>query len=114
LLIFAKIHGLKSKSIDFVLAFPFPQANLEVPVYMELLAGINPTNISDGDQRHYVLKLNKSLYSVKQAGYNWFEKLREGPITCNFIQVRLINASSFERIALFSRTSTIALYLEKI
>jgi hypothetical protein len=30
----AKIHGLPSKSIDFVLAFP--QADLEVPVYMEL------------------------------------------------------------------------------
>jgi hypothetical protein len=112
LLIIAKIHGLKSKSIDFILAFH--QADLDVPVYMKLPAGINNTNVSDGDWRRYVLKLNKSLYGLKQAGYNWFKKLREGLITCNFIQVRLINASSFERIALFSRTSTIALYLEKI
>ncbi len=33
LLIVAKIHGLSSKSINFVLAFP--QADLDVPAYME-------------------------------------------------------------------------------
>jgi hypothetical protein len=80
----AKIHGLKSKSIDFVLAFP--QADLDVPVYMELPAGVNPIDVSDGDRRRYVLKLNKSLYGLKQAGFNWFEKLREGLITRDFIQ----------------------------
>jgi hypothetical protein len=74
LLFVAKIHGLKSKSIDFVLAFP--QADLDVPVYMELPAGVNPINVSDGDRRIYVLKLNKSLYGLKQAGFNWSEKLR--------------------------------------
>ena len=84
LLIVAKIHGLQSKSIDFVLAFP--QADLDVPVYMELPAGINPINVTDKNRRRYVLKLNKSLYGLKQAGYNWFEKLREGLITRDFIQ----------------------------
>jgi hypothetical protein len=49
LLVVAKIHGLKSKSINFVLAFP--QADLDVPVYMELPAGVNATNVSDGDRR---------------------------------------------------------------
>jgi hypothetical protein len=84
LFIVAKIHGLKFKSMHFVLALP--QANLDVPVYMELPAGVNPTNVSDGDQRRYVLKLNKSLYGLKQAGYNWFEKLCKGLITHTFIQ----------------------------
>ena len=84
LLIVAKIHGLQSKSIDFVLAFP--QADLDVPVYMELPAGVNPINVTDKNQRRYILKLNKSLYGLKQAGYNWFEKLREGLITRDFIQ----------------------------
>jgi hypothetical protein len=84
LLIIAKNHGIKSKSIDFVLASP--QADLDVPVYMELPAGINPTNVSDGDWHRYDLKLNKSLYGLKQAGYNWFKKLRKGLITCDFIQ----------------------------
>jgi hypothetical protein len=42
---------LSSKSIDFVLAFP--QANLEVPVYMELPMGFDaPENKS---RKHYVL-----------------------------------------------------------
>ena len=45
LLIVAKIQGLQSKSIDFVLAFP--QVDLDVPVFMELPAGINPINVLD-------------------------------------------------------------------
>jgi hypothetical protein len=45
LLIVAKIHGLESKSIDFALAFP--QADLDVPVYMELPVGVNPVDVSD-------------------------------------------------------------------
>jgi hypothetical protein len=63
-------------SIDFVLAFP--QADLNVPVHMELPAGVNPIDVSDENQPPYVLKLNKSLYDRKQAGYNWS---REGLIT---------------------------------
>jgi hypothetical protein len=60
---------LSSKSIDFVLAFP--QADLEVPVYMELPMGFDvPENES---QKHYVLRLNKRLYGLKQAGYNCFK-----------------------------------------
>jgi hypothetical protein len=57
LLIVAKIHELKSKSIDFVLAST--KADLDAPVYMELPDGVNPTNVSDGDWHRYVLKLNK-------------------------------------------------------
>jgi hypothetical protein len=73
LLIVAIIHSLKSKCIDFVLAFQ--QADLDVLVYMELPAGVNPVDISNENPRRYVLKLNKSLYGLMQAGYNWFEKL---------------------------------------
>jgi hypothetical protein len=39
LLAIAKIHGLSSQSINFVLAFP--QADLEIPVYMELPLGFD-------------------------------------------------------------------------
>ena len=72
-LIVAKIHGLSSKSIDFVIAFL--QANLDMPDYMEPPTRINPFDVTDENQRCYVLKLNKSLYGLKQAGYNLFEKL---------------------------------------
>jgi hypothetical protein len=50
LLIVAKIHKLKSKSIDFVLAFP--QADLDVPVYMELPAGVTPLEVEDTNQNN--------------------------------------------------------------
>ena len=76
----AKIHSLSSESIDFVLAFP--RADLEIPVYMELLIGFNAT---DGEYR-YVLRLNKSLYGSKQAGYNWFAKLSNGVQDRGFVQ----------------------------
>ncbi len=95
LLIVAKIHGLSSKSIDFVLAFP--QADLNVPVYMELPAGINPIDVTDYNQHCYVLKLNKSLYGLKQAGYNWFEKLCDGLFACDFIQSQVDKCVFFRK-----------------
>jgi hypothetical protein len=84
LLIVAKIHGLESKSIDFVLAFP--QADLDVPVYIGPPAGVNPADVSDENHRRYVLKLNESSYGLRQAVYNWIEKLWEGLISRDFIQ----------------------------
>jgi hypothetical protein len=77
-----KIHGLSSKSINFVLAFP--QADLENPLYMELPASFDAPN--NEDWKFYVLKLNKSLYGLKQAGYNWFAKLSNGLQDRGFVQ----------------------------
>jgi hypothetical protein len=45
LLVIAKIHGLESKSIDFVLAFP--QADLNIDIWMELPIGFQ--TIEDPD-----------------------------------------------------------------
>ncbi len=87
LLFVGKIHGLQSKGIYFVLAFL--QADLDAPVYMELPTGINPVDVSDIDRCKQVLKLNKSLYGLKQAGFNWFEKLQEGLINWDFIQSQI-------------------------
>jgi hypothetical protein len=70
ILAIAKIRVLLSKIIDFVLALP--QANLEVPVYMELPIGFDAPNSENC--KFYVLRLNKSLYGLNQAGYNWFAK----------------------------------------
>jgi hypothetical protein len=82
ILAITKIHGLSSKSIDFVLAFP--QADLKIPVYMELPIGFDAPN--NEDQKFYVLKLNTSLYGLKQAGYNWFAKLSNGLQDRSFVQ----------------------------
>jgi hypothetical protein len=75
LLTLCNIHGLESKSIDFILAFP--QADLDVDIWMELPTGIVVRG-EDNKSRAYVLKLKKSLYGLKQASLNWFEKLKQG------------------------------------
>jgi hypothetical protein len=93
LLIVAKIHSLESKSIKLVLAFL--QADLDVLAYMELPEGISPIDILDNNQCSYVLKLNKSFYGLKLAGYNWFEKLCEGLITHDFIQSQVDKCISY-------------------
>ena len=65
----AAIKNLHTKSIDFVL--PYPQADLDVDIYMDLPQGFNLGT----ENGRYVLKLQKNLYGLKQAGHNWFEKI---------------------------------------
>ena len=72
LLTLSLIQNLETRSIDFVLAFP--QAELDIDVYMELPYGFQGPDSS----KRYVLKLNKNLYGLKQATYNWFEMLKKG------------------------------------
>ena len=51
---------------------------------MELPVGFDAPN---GESRKfYVLRLNKSLYGLKQAGYNWFAKLSNGLQDRGFVQ----------------------------
>ena len=73
MLIISIIHDLPVRSVDFVLAFP--QADLDVPVYMELPAGME---LEDARPGEFVIELKKSLYGLKQSGLNWFEKLKKG------------------------------------
>ena len=67
LLVVAQILDLNAQAIDFVLAFP--QADLEVPVYMELPAGMDLEGRGVSSSS-YVLKLSKSLYGLKQGSLN--------------------------------------------
>ena len=77
LLSIAKIYKLESKAIDFVLAFP--QADLDVDIWMYLPAGFQVDGqTEENSERRKILKLNKSLYGLKQASYNWYEKLKKG------------------------------------
>ena len=77
------IQKLESKSIDLVLAFP--QADLEVDIWMELPIGFMINEVEYGHSRSYVIKLNKILYGLKQASLNWYEKLWEGLIARGFV-----------------------------
>ncbi len=77
----AHIHGLDSKSIDFVLAFP--QADIDIDIWMEIPEGMELL----GDEANcckYVLMLNKSLYRVKQASHNWYEMLKTSLLEQSF------------------------------
>ena len=69
-MIISILHELDTRAVDFVLAFP--QTDLDVDVFMELPFGFEAVN---GENRGYVLKLNKSLYGLKQAAHNWFHTL---------------------------------------
>jgi hypothetical protein len=51
---------------------------------MELPIGFDAPN--NENQKHCFLRLNKSLYGLKQAGYNWFAKLSNGLQDCGFVQ----------------------------
>jgi hypothetical protein len=102
ILAIAKVHSLSSKSIDFMLAFP--QTDLEIPVYMELPIGFDPQEKEYC--KSYVLRLNKSLYRLKQAGYNWFAKLSNGLQDCGFVQ------SSIDPCVFFNHNCIVLAYVE--
>ncbi|KAL7464856.1 hypothetical protein ACHAXS_005184 [Conticribra weissflogii] len=74
LLILSEVLQLNTRAIDFVLAFP--QADLDVPVYMYIPAGMVIGGVADGLSTSYVLKLRKSLYGLKQASANWHDLLK--------------------------------------
>ena len=69
MLTLAAIENLHTKSINFVLAYP--QSDLDVDIYMDLPLGFNV----GPESGRYFLKLQKNLYDLKQAGHNWFKKL---------------------------------------
>jgi hypothetical protein len=52
--------------VDFVMAYP--QAPIEMNIYMELSQGIQTTH---GNSKAHVLKLEKNIYGQKQAGCVW-------------------------------------------
>ena len=73
LMIVAQVIELDTQAIDFVLSFP--QAKLEVPVYMELSGGMDLAGHGK-DISKYLMKLKQSLYGLKQASMNWHCKLK--------------------------------------
>jgi len=91
-LILSLLHGLKSRQVDFVQAFT--QAPLDCPVYLEIPAGYhvkdgNLTFAGETNKNHdksHVLKLLKNMYGLKQAGYNWYNKLTDVLLDLGFKQ----------------------------
>ena len=61
ILAISHIHVLNLTSIDFVLAFP--QADIDIDIWMELPEGMIPVG-DESNHRLYILKLNKILYGL--------------------------------------------------
>ncbi len=55
---------------------------------MELLIGFDPPE--EEYCKSFVLRLNKSLYGLKQARYNWFAKLSNGLQDRGFVQSSIV------------------------
>ena len=92
LLYLSTIMNLSTRQVDYSSAFP--QADLDIPVYMRAPQGwfINNNgqlqqhvNPKFHDHTHY-LKLKKNLYGCKQAARNWFKLLSARICKEGFVQ----------------------------
>jgi hypothetical protein len=92
LLYLSTILNLNTRQVDYTSAFP--QADLDVPVYMKVPQGWFVTSTGHLQQHHdpkfqdssYYLKLKKNLYGCKQAARNWFRHLKDGLLNAGFRQ----------------------------
>jgi len=66
MIIFGIIFCWALRQVDFVMAYP--QAPIEMDIYMELPQGIQTAH---GNSKDHVLKLEKNIYGQKQAGHVW-------------------------------------------
>jgi hypothetical protein len=92
LLLLSTILPFKTRQVDYTSAFP--QADLDVPVYMRVPQGwyvdssgrlAQHVDPKYQDRDHY-LSLKKNLYGCKQAARNWFKLLSEGLQSLGFKQ----------------------------
>ena len=70
MIIFGIIFNWSLRQVDFIMAYP--QAPIEMDIYMELPQGIETEK---GNSKDHVLKLLKNIYGQKQAGRVWNEYL---------------------------------------
>ena len=73
LLIISQLAGLETHALDFILTFP--QAKLDVPVFMKIPPVID---IENGSKDKYLISLKSSLYGLKQSSANWYYCLNKG------------------------------------
>jgi hypothetical protein len=92
LLYLSTILNLQMRQVDYTSAFP--QADLDVPIFMHVPQGWHVNHSGKlaqhqdpkfQDKSHY-LKLKKNLYGCKQAARNWFKMLSEGLLKEGFVQ----------------------------
>ncbi len=91
IIIFGIMFCWALRQVDFVMAYP--QAPIEVDIYMELPQGIDTAT---GNSKDMVLKLLKNIYGQKQAGRVWNSYLVEKLASIGF-QPSLIDDCVFFR-----------------
>ena len=76
LIVFGLLFNWSLRQVNFIMAYP--QAPIEMDMYMELPTGIN---VKHGNSKDHVLQLLTNLHGQKQAGRVWnaylIEKLRK-------------------------------------
>ena len=83
---------MRSRQVDFVSTYT--QAPLDTDVYMNMPIGfiiedgslIFTDKPTAGNISVYILRLDKNLYCLHQAGSNWFDTLRTSLLTYGFHQ----------------------------
>ena len=69
ILIVAQILDLNTQMVNFFLAFTHDDLGMQV--YMELSEGMNLKGKGE-NSLHYVLRLSKSSYGLKQGSHKWY------------------------------------------
>ena len=64
----------------YIFFLAFPQADLDIDIWMELPIGFVINEAAYDEGCSYVLKLNNNIYGLKQASLNWYDKLCDGLI----------------------------------
>jgi hypothetical protein len=113
---------MKSRQIDYIQAYT--QAPVDCEIYMHIPAQFTVVNdtlqfSSDptpGNSDVYVLFISKNLYGLRQAGNNWFDKLRDSLLfrgfrqssvdPCLFIRKDIILIVYVDDCLLFARDDT--------
>ena len=91
MLMFGIINNWAMRQVDFVMAYP--QAPIEMDMYMELPPGIDTTL---GNSKDFVLLLLNNLYGQKQAGRVWNQFLVDKLLSIGFKQ-SLVDECMFYR-----------------
>lgn len=81
MIVFSILFNRAMRQIDFVMAYP--QAPIEMDMYMELPQGIKTEH---GNSKDHVLKVLRNIYGQKQAGRVWNQFLTSKLLEVGFTQ----------------------------
>jgi len=107
-LLLSVLLNLHCCQVNFTQAFP--QANIDVPIFLQMPAGWKHTDADGNDD--YCLELVKNLYGTKQAAQGWFYTFVMDYSQKVFIKVPSILVCSYDLIAFSLFTWMTALFLD--